>query len=185
METILVVEDEIHVRQNIIELLTYEGYKCLEASDGLSALTILKNELPELPFEIKERLVRDYGIKKSDASLLLDNLGLEVVKKFEEFAKLGIDSKRIASAFINKKETLDMSEEEFKKYIGLGKESIGEEDLNDVVRKVLESNPKAVEDLKNGKENSIQFLVGCVMRETKGRAEAEAVINKIKQMVKE
>ncbi|MBK7980894.1 MAG: response regulator [Ignavibacteriae bacterium] len=48
METILVVEDEVHVRQNIIELLTYEGYKCLEATDGLNALSILKTELPDL-----------------------------------------------------------------------------------------------------------------------------------------
>ncbi|MBK8944623.1 MAG: response regulator [Ignavibacteriae bacterium] len=48
MDTILVVEDETHVRNNIIELLTYEGYKCLEAQDGLNAISILKNELPDL-----------------------------------------------------------------------------------------------------------------------------------------
>ncbi|MBK7104857.1 MAG: response regulator [Ignavibacteriae bacterium] len=48
MDTILVVEDETNVRTNIIELLTCEGYKCLEAQDGMSAISILKNELPDL-----------------------------------------------------------------------------------------------------------------------------------------
>ncbi len=35
---------------------------------------------------------------------------------------------------------------------------------------VIEANPKAVEDYKKGKETSIQFLVGMLMKETKGKA---------------
>ncbi len=48
MYKILVVEDEYNVRQNIIELLTSEGYTCLEAEDGLAGVKIIKSELPDL-----------------------------------------------------------------------------------------------------------------------------------------
>jgi len=48
MEKILVVEDEKYVRENIVELLTCEGYNCLVAEDGLSAINVLSKELPDL-----------------------------------------------------------------------------------------------------------------------------------------
>ncbi|MCP5063349.1 MAG: response regulator [Ignavibacteriae bacterium] len=48
MDTILVVEDEINVRENVVELLTNEGFNCIEAEDGLSGTKIIKQELPDL-----------------------------------------------------------------------------------------------------------------------------------------
>ena len=36
--------------------------------------------------------------------------------------------------------------------------------------------PKAVEDYRGGKEEALKFLVGQVMRETKGRARPETVL---------
>jgi aspartyl-tRNA(Asn)/glutamyl-tRNA(Gln) amidotransferase subunit B len=41
--------------------------------------------------------------------------------------------------------------------------------IEEIAKKVIEQNKKAVEDYKKGKENAIQFLVGGVMRETKGK----------------
>jgi len=43
-----------------------------------------------------------------------------------------------------------------------------EDNLEDVVKKVLESNQKAVSDYKNGEEKAIHFLLGQVMKETRG-----------------
>lgn len=143
----------------------------------------LKSRIPELPHEIKKRLVNSYGIKFSDASILVDNLGMHVVKKFEDFAHLGLDSQRIASTFINKKETLDMSEEEFKSFLGIDKPKVSDEELIEVVKKVLDLNMKAVEDFKNGKDNSIQFLLGLIMRETKGQADPEKSVSIIKEII--
>ena len=40
-------------------------------------------------------------------------------------------------------------------------------------------NKKAVEDYKKGKENAIMFLVGAVMREMKGKADANIVKKKL------
>lgn len=42
--------------------------------------------------------------------------------------------------------------------------------LEEVVKKVLENNPKVVEEYKGGKEKVLGFLVGQVMKEMKGKA---------------
>ncbi|MEK7566695.1 MAG: Asp-tRNA(Asn)/Glu-tRNA(Gln) amidotransferase subunit GatB [Patescibacteria group bacterium] len=47
--------------------------------------------------------------------------------------------------------------------------------LEEIARKVIADNPRAVSDYKSGKENALQFLVGQVMRETKGSANPEVV----------
>lgn len=49
----------------------------------------------------------------------------------------------------------------------------GSEELREVVRKVIAGNEKAVSDYRAGKEASIKFLIGQVMRETRGRANAQ------------
>jgi len=49
----------------------------------------------------------------------------------------------------------------------------GENDLEDVARKVIATNAKAVEDYKKGKEAALQALVGQMMKETKGAANPE------------
>ena len=43
------------------------------------------------------------------------------------------------------------------------------------MKKVLGREKKAVEDYKTGGEKALHFLVGQVMRETKGRAGAENI----------
>jgi aspartyl-tRNA(Asn)/glutamyl-tRNA(Gln) amidotransferase subunit B len=42
--------------------------------------------------------------------------------------------------------------------------------LRELAQKILDANPQAVEDYKEGKETSIKFLVGQAMKETKGSA---------------
>lgn len=54
------------------------------------------------------------------------------------------------------------------------------DDLAKVVRKILEENPGSVKDLKGGKEKAIGFLIGQIMKETKGMAEP----NLAKEMIK-
>jgi aspartyl-tRNA(Asn)/glutamyl-tRNA(Gln) amidotransferase subunit B len=47
--------------------------------------------------------------------------------------------------------------------------------LGDLVAKVLESNPKAVEGYRGGDEKVVGFLVGQVMRATQGKADPRVV----------
>lgn len=45
-------------------------------------------------------------------------------------------------------------------------------ELEKVVREVVDGNPSAVEDYRDGRDSAINYLLGQVMSETKGRAEA-------------
>ncbi len=50
--------------------------------------------------------------------------------------------------------------------------------IEELVKKALKDAPKAVEDYKSGNEKSLNFIVGIVMRETKGTAKPQ-VVNEI------
>jgi aspartyl-tRNA(Asn)/glutamyl-tRNA(Gln) amidotransferase subunit B len=49
------------------------------------------------------------------------------------------------------------------------------------VEKVLAANAKAVRDYQSGKQEALRFLVGQVMRETRGRANPELVNQILRQ----
>jgi aspartyl-tRNA(Asn)/glutamyl-tRNA(Gln) amidotransferase subunit B len=46
------------------------------------------------------------------------------------------------------------------------------DELLPVVQEAIDNNPNAVEDFIGGKENAVRFLVGQVMKSTRGRADA-------------
>lgn len=52
------------------------------------------------------------------------------------------------------------------------------DDLYPIVETVVKANPQSVEDYKNGKGKAIGFLVGQIMKETKGKANP-AVVNEL------
>lgn len=56
-------------------------------------------------------------------------------------------------------------------------------DLKGEISELLEENPEAVEDLRNGKNSTINYLIGELMKKTNGQAEPgkarEKIINKI------
>jgi len=56
-------------------------------------------------------------------------------------------------------------------------------DLEDAIDKVIKDNPDASEDLKTGKEKILQFLIGQVMKETKGKANPQVVAEIIRQKI--
>ena len=56
-----------------------------------------------------------------------------------------------------------------------------EGELGGIVEAVIAANPQSVADLKAGKEKAIGFLVGQIMRQTKGRANPELVNRILKE----
>jgi aspartyl-tRNA(Asn)/glutamyl-tRNA(Gln) amidotransferase subunit B len=56
-----------------------------------------------------------------------------------------------------------------------------EGELEKIVDKILSENAKSVEDYKKGKANALQFLMGQVMKEAKGKANPGIVINLLKK----
>ena len=57
--------------------------------------------------------------------------------------------------------------------------------IEEIVKRALKEAPKAVEDYKAGNEKSLNFIVGIVMRETKGTAKPQIVNEIILKIVKE
>ena len=56
--------------------------------------------------------------------------------------------------------------------------------IKEVVLKVLENNPKSVEDYKAGKEKALGFLVGQAMKETRGKANPQMLNQMFKEELK-
>jgi len=94
--------------------------------------------------------------------------------------------KMIEGSVINRGAAKEVFEEMFKtdvdpeKYVeehGM-KQDNDEDALREIVQKVIEENPKAVEDVRSGKGKAIGALVGQTMKATKGKANP-AVVNKL------
>ncbi|OGI16729.1 MAG: glutaminyl-tRNA synthase (glutamine-hydrolyzing) subunit B [Candidatus Moranbacteria bacterium RIFCSPHIGHO2_02_FULL_40_12b] len=60
-----------------------------------------------------------------------------------------------------------------------------ENELEVIIEKVIKNNPKSVADYKNGKSNALQYLVGKVMSETKGKANPKIVLEMLKKKLNE
>ena len=47
-----------------------------------------------------------------------------------------------------------------------------------IVAEILDANPQSIEDFKNGKQKAVGFLVGQIMKATKGQANPQ-MVNKL------
>ncbi|MEC8934589.1 MAG: Asp-tRNA(Asn)/Glu-tRNA(Gln) amidotransferase GatCAB subunit B, partial [Planctomycetota bacterium] len=66
----------------------------------------------------------------------------------------------------------------------LGLEQISDDsELREQVEKVLSEHPGPVEDVRAGKKNSVNFLVGQVMKETRGKANPGKVAEMIGEIL--
>jgi aspartyl-tRNA(Asn)/glutamyl-tRNA(Gln) amidotransferase subunit B len=57
-------------------------------------------------------------------------------------------------------------------------------ELIELIDRVIKENPQSVIDFNQGKEQALNYLVGQVMRYTKGRAKPDFVFNVLKQRIK-
>jgi len=58
------------------------------------------------------------------------------------------------------------------------------DEIERVIEKVIQANPKLVEDYQNGKEKVFGFLVGETMKETKGKANPKLVNDLLRKKLK-
>lgn len=58
-QKILIIEDNLEIREDIAELLEFAGYDVITADDGISGLQLAKDLLPDL-------VVCDIGMKEMD-----------------------------------------------------------------------------------------------------------------------
>lgn len=57
------------------------------------------------------------------------------------------------------------------------------DELETIAQQVIAENPKAAEDYKKGKETSLQFLVGQMMRASRGKANPQIALDLIKKLL--
>lgn len=203
----------------------------------------LREKLPELPYEKRNRFIKQFGLKTENADVLVANK--ESANYFEnvsseleswmadeghEFGKAGKEKLyRLAANYIitelSRKvfdkggsfDDLKISPENFAELIkivyegeinssaaqtvldemfntgadpshvieekNLGQDS-DENELEKIVIKIIEDNPGPSEEYGAGKDNAMKFLMGQVMKETKGKANPQIVMKLLKEKLR-
>ena len=185
----------------------------------------IRQEIPELPDERRERYVKELELSEYDAGVITATI--EMADFFEETFKLGADPKQAAnwlmgdlSAYMNKhlKELPELAitpdglakmiqlikdgtisskiakrvfahlvenggdPEEFVKREGLVQIS-DEGELRKIINQVLDENEQSVADYKGGKGKALGFLVGQIMKATKGQANPQMANKLLKEEI--
>ena len=60
---------------------------------------------------------------------------------------------------------------------------MSEDEVIDIINTVIENNSQSVQDYKNGNERAIKFLMGQIMKETKGNANPQMVTDKLTELL--
>ena len=94
--------------------------------------------------------------------------------------RVGVDVLRIILDQLNKNEECEMPSDIITR-LELGKAK-GDE-FEDIIAEIVDSNPKPVSDYLSGKEGALNFLVGQVMKETRGRADPKILNVAIREYI--
>lgn len=173
----------------------------------------IRNKIPVLAYERKEKYINEYGLSEYDAGVLTKDK--KISDYFEECVSLKCDPKsacnwittrvlgelnkseentiddlfirpnmivELVSLVNNKKISSDQAKKVFTKMLEeklTPKEIVKKYDMEviedsglieSLVNEVINENPKAIEDYHNGRTNMLDYLVGQVMKKSKGKA---------------
>ena len=113
--------------------------------------------------------IKDFHVKPKNIAAMIEQIDKGVLSSklaktvFEEMTK---DENKTPSEIIKEK----------------GLEQISDTGaLEGIVDKILAANPKSIEDYKAGKDKALGFLVGQIMRETRGKANPEMINELLKE----
>ncbi len=143
----------------------------------------VREGLPKPRQDLIEQVTRTYKIRKKDAVALV---GDETKQEyFKTLVAEGLEPQSAANLVINQPQSLlkkpkDLIEQLKKEEA----DEISSEDiLQKAVKSVISANPPAVEDFRSGKAAALQFLLGQVMRETKGKANPQIAEKLLKNLL--
>lgn len=147
-----------------------------------------KSQLTELPDAKFSRFKKNYILADYDVQILTREK--ETADYFDEAVKVGaghmITPKKIANVVINKKiDIRSVLPAQLIAQIVSSKQTttMSAEELETVIAKIIDENPKAVEDYKKGKRNAIMFLVGRVMQKLNGKIDPKEVQKTLKNLL--
>jgi aspartyl-tRNA(Asn)/glutamyl-tRNA(Gln) amidotransferase subunit B len=153
-----------------------------------SEIDSIKSKMPELPIIKKVRFITQYQLSQQDSLILTSDKKL--ADYFEEIvvsATNKITPKQIANYLINKKVNIEnvlpakLIEEIL---LGSKVEDINKDELKNIIREVLKSNPRIVDDFAKGNQNVIQFAIGQVMYRIKKKIDVNLLKNLILEELK-
>ncbi len=138
----------------------------------------IRSSVPELLDNVFGRWEKDYKLDSKIVELLFETAAesKKLDKIFSDLFKQKLSVDKFVNAVVNKKLTINLFKEGVEEIINTFKKSvtiddITDEDLKKIINKIIMNNPKAAADLKAGKTQSINFLVGQVLREARKKIE--------------
>ena len=157
--------------------------------DKLFNIEKLRKSIPELPKQTTNRLIKQYHLSPYQANILSKNRHLlsYLRKAIETSLRDKINVRDIANVIINKRVDIKKTSPHELVKILVKKHAmpiLNKEKLKQIVQKVLEENPQTVKEFKKGKETVVEFLVGLVMKQTKGQADPSQARQLIKQQLR-
>jgi aspartyl-tRNA(Asn)/glutamyl-tRNA(Gln) amidotransferase subunit B len=117
-------------------------------------------------------------VEIEDSPISPDNL-VEMLKLIDK----GVISSKMAKEVFEKMFRTGKSASQIVKESGIT-QITDENELIELIDRVIKENPQSVIDFNQGKEQALNYLVGQVMRYTKGRAKPDFVFNALKQRLK-
>lgn len=138
----------------------------------------IKATIPEVPSARLVRYVKENGVSFNDAYIITRSV--EMIEYFEKLTMtpgVGLSVPKIASMLVNKRLSIDESVEVSIEKIKTASAPVQTDHvaLQIAIDKVISEQAKAVTEYKAGKETVLMFLVGMVMKEMKGQADANTV----------
>jgi aspartyl-tRNA(Asn)/glutamyl-tRNA(Gln) amidotransferase subunit B len=107
--------------------------------------------------------------QEDDLNTELPELNPESLIKLSDLVSSGKLSSTAAKEVLEQLIQKDEDPEEIANRLNLIQMS-NDSELEDVVQKVMDDNPKAVEDLRSGEQKAIGALIGQIMKQTGGKA---------------
>lgn len=181
----------------------------------------IRDTLPELPKQKKERMISEYGISEKDTEILIE--GKEIADFYEKTVELSKEPKEAANWIITEvlrvlktEDKIPVTEVQLSDLIAevkkgtvsrtaakdvfeelcVSSKSVGEvieekglkqisssDELADIVKNILEENPQAIADFKEGKKQSFGFLMGQCMKATKGKGNPGTIKGILEEML--
>jgi aspartyl-tRNA(Asn)/glutamyl-tRNA(Gln) amidotransferase subunit B len=194
---ILLTQDFIDKTASQLKLLPAKIRQDLTTSgvDSDSVETLL--EYPELINNLYAEI--DYGAKPSDIKRIANWFANEITKlitedddelfsqvgnltKLSQMVEAGDLSSSAAKTIIQKTYANFIDPEESAKSLNLVQES-NTDAIAKIVAEVIATNPQAAQDVRNGEEKAIGFLVGQVMKASKGQANPQVASAEIKKQL--
>lgn len=118
------------------------------------------------------RLLKEHSMDPEDITFTPENLA-----KLIKLAEAGTINSSVAKEVFEKMFTDDTDPEKYVAQKGLAQEN-DEGALREAVLRVIEENPRSVEDYRSGKEKAMGFLVGQTMKAMQGKANP-GIVNKL------